>query len=162
MLQASVLAGAFQRMRHSALGCLYQGRPVCWSCLMHARTPGAAWAPVSGASSCLSRMVCLCQLLCCAQHNLLHASSQRGDIKTRPSCHLFKKYKGPLRHLSLLKLCTCSAPALRSHSCHWLHEQSCYVDCRFADNKVVTGPPNIVFYAGAPLVSSRGHVIGAL
>eukprot|EP00891_Asterochloris_glomerata_P008291 jgi/Astpho2/8291/Aster-01372 len=35
-------------------------------------------------------------------------------------------------------------------------------DSRFADNRVVTGPPHIVFYAGAPLLSPRGHVIGAL
>jgi len=35
-------------------------------------------------------------------------------------------------------------------------------DARFADNPLVTGDPNVIFYAGIPLLTSRGHSIGTL
>lgn len=35
-------------------------------------------------------------------------------------------------------------------------------DARFADNPLVTGDPHVVFYAGIPLLTSRGHSIGTL
>lgn len=36
------------------------------------------------------------------------------------------------------------------------------VDDRFWDNPAVTGPPNIIFYAGVPLMSAEGLAIGSI
>ncbi len=35
-------------------------------------------------------------------------------------------------------------------------------DPRFADNPMVTGTPNVIFYAGVPILTSHGHAIGTL
>ena len=51
---------------------------------------------------------------------------------------------------------------------HAIHQRDLFIvpdathDVRFADNPLVTGDPNICFYAGAPLVNSDDSALGAL
>lgn len=62
----------------------------------------------------------------------------------------------------------CSTPRSVSFCDHAMRGEQVMVvpdatrDPRFADNALVTGPPHIRFYAGAPLVTTEGHPLGAL
>lgn len=43
-----------------------------------------------------------------------------------------------------------------------LHVPDATKDARFADNPLVVGKPNVIFYVGAPLTTSEGHTLGTL
>src|ERR1700761_1982340 len=45
---------------------------------------------------------------------------------------------------------------------HLMMVENATKDRRFADNPMVTGDPNVRFYAGMPLISSSGYKLGTL
>jgi diguanylate cyclase (GGDEF)-like protein/PAS domain S-box-containing protein len=59
------------------------------------------------------------------------------------------------RELSFCAHMLGAAPAL-------LEVPDTYLDPRFSDHPMVVGHPHLRFYAGAPLVTAEGHVLGAL
>lgn len=48
------------------------------------------------------------------------------------------------------------------HPQELLQVRDARLDPRFADNPLVTGAPHVRFYAGAPLLTTEGHALGAL
>jgi two-component sensor histidine kinase len=62
----------------------------------------------------------------------------------------------------------CETPLRQSVCAHAVAERSLLIipdltaDHRTADNGLVTGPPYIRFYAGAPLETSEGHILGTI
>lgn len=111
------------------------------------------------------------------RHRLIYSPMEdRFDTITRAAQHDFHV---PLALISLVGddvqwfksaqgLCAAEAPRRYSFCAHAIHEHDLFVvedaskDERFFDNPVVTGPPYVRFYAGAPLRLGDGTGLGAL
>ena len=77
------------------------------------------------------------------------------------------EHVSPLAHVGLTEItattyCTEALAPLVVDCNNLLVIPDLTADARFADHPLVTGPPHLRFYAGAPLTSPEGHVLGAL